>query len=106
LLARESLTPPWRDLLVVLRRMEARGEVRGGRFVASLLGEQFALPAAVDVLRSVRRSAASVSEIHVSAADPLNLAGIVLPGARVSPLSGERVRLLAISDAAATGRIA
>jgi ATP-dependent Lhr-like helicase len=106
LLARESLTPPWRDLLVVLRRMEARGEVRGGRFVAALLGEQFALPEAVDVLRSVRRSAPLVGEIHVSAADPLNLAGIVLPGARVSPLSGERVRLLAISDAAATGRIA
>jgi ATP-dependent Lhr-like helicase len=106
LLARESLTPPWRDLLVVLRRMEARGEVRGGRFVAALLGEQFALPEAVDLLRSVRRSAGSAGEISVSAADPLNLAGIVLPGGRVSPLSGERVRLLAAADASATGRTA
>jgi ATP-dependent Lhr-like helicase len=59
LLARESLAPPWRDLLVALRRLEARGEIRGGRFVAGFVGEQFALPQAVDALRAVRRSKAA-----------------------------------------------
>ncbi len=93
LLARESLAPAWRDLAVALRRKEARGEVRGGRFVASLIGEQFALPEAVDLLRAVRRETGAGEEIVVSAADPLNLAGIILPGPRVSVLSGERLRL-------------
>ena len=55
LLARETLAPPWRDLLVVLRRMEARGEIRGGRFVAGFVGEQFARPEALDLLRAIRR---------------------------------------------------
>src|SRR5262249_26159792 len=93
LMARESLAPPWRDLLVALRRMEARGEVRGGRFVSGYVGEQFATPEAVDLLRVVRRSAAPVDEV-VSSADPLNLAGILLPGGRIHPLSGGVVRVL------------
>jgi len=91
LLARERSLPPWRRLLFVLRRMEARGEVRGGRFVAGFVGEQFALPEAVETLRAVRRRREDEGAILVAAADPLNLAGIVTPGARVSPLSGHVV---------------
>ncbi|MBI3679674.1 MAG: DEAD/DEAH box helicase [Acidobacteria bacterium] len=86
-LAREVLAPPWRDLLVVLRRMEMRGEIRGGRFAAALVGEHFALPEAVDLLRAVRRSAPSEPDRPVAPADPLNLSGIVLPGPRISPLA-------------------
>jgi ATP-dependent Lhr-like helicase len=93
LTARESLSPPWRDLLVALRRLEARGEVRGGRFVSGFVGEQFATPEAVDLLRVVRRSAPSGEEV-ISTADPLNLSGILLPGARIHPLAGGAVRLL------------
>jgi ATP-dependent Lhr-like helicase len=93
LTARESLSPPWRDLLVALRRLEARGEVRGGRFVAGFVGEQFATPEAVELLRAVRRSEGAVDEV-ISSADPLNLAGILLPGGRIHPLSGGQVRLL------------
>jgi ATP-dependent Lhr-like helicase len=101
LTARESLSPPWRDLLVALRRLEARGEVRGGRFVSGFVGEQFATPEAVDLLRVVRRSAPSGEEV-ISTADPLNLSGILLPGARIHPLSGGEVRLLGpVSDAVA-----
>jgi ATP-dependent Lhr-like helicase len=88
LLARETITPAWRDLLVTFRRMEAQGEVRGGRFVSGFVGEQFARPEAVDLLREIRRDRASMDTPNVSAADPLNLAGIITPGARVSPLSG------------------
>jgi ATP-dependent Lhr-like helicase len=94
LLARETLAPPWRDLLVALRRMEARGEIRGGRFVAAFSGEQFARPEAVDLLRAVRRRSDDAAELAVSPADPLNLAGIVLPGPRVSALATGAVRLL------------
>jgi ATP-dependent Lhr-like helicase len=93
LLARETLSPPWRDLLKVLRRMEARGEIRGGRFVAGLVGEQFARPEAIDLLRSVRRSEDRSDALAVPAADPLNLAGIILPSSRVSALSSETVQL-------------
>jgi ATP-dependent Lhr-like helicase len=92
LLARETLAPPWRELLVELRRMEARGEIRGGRFVSGPVGEQYALPEAVDLLRAVRRDQVSEA-VAISAADPLNLSGIVLPGARVSALSGGTLRL-------------
>jgi ATP-dependent Lhr-like helicase len=92
LLARETLAPPWRELLVELRRMEARGEIRGGRFVSGPVGEQYTLPEAVDLLRAVRRDEASEA-IAISAADPLNLSGIVLPGARISALSGGMLRL-------------
>ena len=89
LLARERHSPPWRTLLPSLRRMEARGEVRGGRFVDGLVGEQFALPEAVEALRATRRRRASGEIVLVAAADPLNLVGIVVPGARVSPYSGQ-----------------
>jgi ATP-dependent Lhr-like helicase len=92
LLARETLAPPWRELLVELRRMEARGEIRGGRFVSGPVGEQYALPEAVDLLRAVRRDEVSEA-VAISASDPLNLSGIVLPGARISALSGEMLRL-------------
>jgi ATP-dependent helicase Lhr and Lhr-like helicase len=88
LLARESLAPPWRDLLPVLRRKEAQGEIRGGRFVSGFSGEQFARPEALDLLRAIRRSASESDELaDVSNADPLNLAGIILPGPRISTLA-------------------
>lgn len=84
LLARESLVQSWRDLLVQYRRMEMAGEVRGGRFVSGFTGEQFALPEAVETLRAIRKtSGASSHEIKLSATDPLNLAGVILPGPRV-----------------------
>ena len=94
LIRRESLAPGWRDLLFALRRMEARGEIRGGRFVGGILGEQFARPEAVDLLRALRRTAPT-DELRIAAADPLNLAGIVTPGPRISPLAGRSVELLA-----------
>ncbi len=87
LLVRETLAPPWRDLLPVLRRMEARGEIRGGRFVSGFTGEQFARPEALDLLRMIRRQPDRKPSLPVAAADPLNLTGIVLPGPRVSRLS-------------------
>ena len=83
LLAREVLVQAWRDLLVVYRRMELKGEVRGGRFVSGFVGEQFALPEAVEALRAVRKSAGQAMESKLSACDPLNLAGVILPGPRV-----------------------
>jgi ATP-dependent Lhr-like helicase len=87
LLARETLAPPWRDLLPVLRRKEAQGEIRGGRFVSGFSGEQFARPEALDLLRAVRRSETSDDEnVLIPNSDPLNLAGIILPGPRVSTL--------------------
>jgi len=87
LLAREGPAPPWRVLAPVYRRLEARGEVRGGRFLASVLGEQFALPEAVEALRSVRRTAPSGEVVLVASADPLNLVGVLTPGARLSPFA-------------------
>ncbi len=89
LLVRETCLPPWRELLPALRRLEARGEVRGGRFVAGMVGEQFALPEAVEALRAVRRRPATAETVVVAAADPLNLVGIVVPGARVPPAAHE-----------------
>jgi ATP-dependent Lhr-like helicase len=91
LLARESNAPKWRELLGILRRLEARGEVRGGRFVTGFGGEQFALPEAVDSLREARKHE-SQQEIAVAAADPLNLAGIVIPGERVAAVPGKEIR--------------
>jgi ATP-dependent helicase Lhr and Lhr-like helicase len=87
-LVRESILPPWRELLGMLRRLEGRGEVRGGRFVTDFLGEQFALPIAVESLRAMRREPALGERVTVSAADPLNLVGIVVPGDRVAANSG------------------
>ncbi|PWB45355.1 MAG: DEAD/DEAH box helicase [Candidatus Methylomirabilota bacterium] len=99
LLMREGRAPSWRELLQVYWRLEARGEIRGGRFIAGLVGEQFALPQAVEALRAVRRQPAlSPAEgsddpetVIVGAADPLNLLGILLPGPRLSPFSGKVV---------------
>jgi ATP-dependent Lhr-like helicase len=91
ILDREAITIPWRDLLKVYRRLEARGEIRGGRFVASFSGEQFALTEAVQLLRSIRRTPADGTMISLSAADPLNLQGIITPGPRLSQSSTNRV---------------
>ncbi len=91
LLEREGVAVPWRVLLRVYHRLEARGEIRGGRFVAGISGEQFALPDAVGMLRSIRREGAQESMISVSAADPLNLAGIITPGNRITAHTGNRV---------------
>ena len=91
LLTRESNAPKWRDLLNILRRLEARSEARGGRFVTGFGGEQFALPEAVTSLHASRNQA-SAHEITVAAADPLNLVGIVLPGERVPAVPGREVR--------------
>ena len=83
--------PPWRDLLRVYRRLEARGEIRGGRFVAGFSGEQFALPDAVGLLREIRRRPASGEWVSLSGADPLNLVGVLTPGQRLSALTANRV---------------
>jgi ATP-dependent Lhr-like helicase len=82
-LTRESILPRWREVLLALRRLEDRGEVRGGRFVSGFLGEQFALPAAIESLRSTRTLPPTGETITISAADPLNLVGILVPGERV-----------------------
>ena len=91
MLARESNLPKWRELLIALRRLEDRGEVRGGRFVNGFLGEQFALPEAVESLRAMRNLPASGDVVTISAADPLNLVGIIVPGERVPAISGKFV---------------
>ena len=90
-LARESNLPKWRELLIAFRRLEDRGEVRGGRFVNGFLGEQFALPEAVESLRAMRNLAASGEMVTISAADPLNLVGFIVPGERVAAISGRYV---------------
>ena len=87
MIARETLAPRWRDLLVALRRLEARGEIRGGRFVNGFVGEQFALPEAIDALRASRRSGDDAPLTEVSAYDPLQLNGIVLPARVLQPAS-------------------
>jgi len=91
LLTRETILPKWRELLITFRRLEDRGEVRGGRFVSNFLGEQFALPGSVESLRAMRNQLPSGEIITVSAADPLNLVGIVVPGERVAANSGKVV---------------
>jgi ATP-dependent Lhr-like helicase len=88
---REGSLPPWRDLLRCYRRLEARGEIRGGRFVAGFSGEQYALPDAVAALRAVRKKPHDGVLVTVSAADPLNVAGILTPGRRVPALAKNRV---------------
>ncbi|HEX4155935.1 MAG TPA: DEAD/DEAH box helicase [Acidobacteriaceae bacterium] len=90
LLARESNAPKWRDLLPMLRRLEARGEVRGGRFVTGPFGEQFALPEAADSLRASRAQLSSAI-IPVAASDPMNLIGVLLPGERVPATPGRQL---------------
>ncbi len=91
MLARESNLPKWRELLIAFRRLEDRGEVRGGRFVSGFLGEQFALPEAVESLRAMRNLPVSGDVVTVSAADPLNLVGFIVPGDRVAAISGKYV---------------
>ncbi|HUQ46733.1 MAG TPA: hypothetical protein VM053_00670, partial [Gemmatimonadaceae bacterium] len=91
LLQRESHLPPWRDLVRVFRRLEARGEIRGGRFVAGFGGEQFAAADAVGRLRAVRKAGKTGELIVLSAADPLNLVGILTPDARVAAIQRNRV---------------
>jgi ATP-dependent Lhr-like helicase len=104
ILVRETLAPRWREILVELRRMEARGEIRGGRFVSGFVGEQFARPEALDLLRFIRRTAASDEIMEIALADPLNLTGIVLPGPRTSALAQGTIRLRdGVQELAATG---
>ncbi len=102
-LAREANLPPWRELLGGFRRLEDRGEIRGGRFVDGFLGEQFALPVAVESVRAMRKLDASAGTITLSAADPLNLVGILVPGERVPAISGNSVTFC---DGAAVAEVA
>jgi ATP-dependent Lhr-like helicase len=91
LLARETMVPKWRELCIAFRRLEDRGEIRGGRFVSGFIGEQFALPIAVESLRAIRKVAPSGETITISAADPLNLVGVIVPGDRAPAISGRYV---------------
>jgi ATP-dependent Lhr-like helicase len=90
---RETIVPRWRELLIAFRRLEDRGQIRGGHFVNGFLGEQFALPVAVESLRAARREELSGEMVTVSAADPLNLVGIIVPGDRVPANSGKTASL-------------
>jgi ATP-dependent Lhr-like helicase len=91
LLAREAeWLPPWRELQSFYRRREARGEIRGGRFVVGVTGEQFALPEAVGMLREARREECSGALVSLSGADPLNLVGVLTPGGWLPALTGNR----------------
>ncbi len=100
LAVRESLTVPWRDLLWAFRRLEARGTMRGGRFVSGFSGEQYAHPDALDVLKALRKQRRSGEVVRISAADPLNLTGIVLPGPRVPGIAANTVTYIdgAVAD--------
>jgi ATP-dependent helicase Lhr and Lhr-like helicase len=91
LLEREGISVPWRTLLRFYHRLEARGDIRGGRFVAGISGEQFALPEAIGMLRAIRRAGPQESLISVSAADPLNLVGIIVPGSRITAHTSNRI---------------
>jgi ATP-dependent Lhr-like helicase len=91
LLQRESFAVTWYELGRIYRRWEARGEIRGGYFIAGVSGEQFALPEAIGLLRSIRRAAPSAELITLSAADPLNLHGILTPGPRIAAFTANRV---------------
>jgi ATP-dependent Lhr-like helicase len=91
LMVRETLALPWRDVIWAFRRMEARGVIRGGRFVSGFVGEQYALPGAVDSLRRTRRMPHNGEVVRLSAADPLNLVGILTPGPRIPALRTNEV---------------
>jgi ATP-dependent Lhr-like helicase len=97
LVVRELMGIGWREVLWALRRLEARGVVRGGRFVSGFTGEQFALPEAYDQLRSVAKSQAEGHSVRLCASDPLNLTGVILPGPRIP---GVRTRTITITDGA------
>ncbi len=101
LLAREANAPAWRDLAPMLRRLEARGEIRGGRFVSGAFGEQFALEDAAEGLRAARKGS-SEAVVALSAADPLNLVGILVPGERVAAVPGRQIH---ISNGAVEGAV-
>jgi ATP-dependent Lhr-like helicase len=105
---RENLAVGWRDILWALRRMEARGTIRGGRFVAGFSGEQFAHPDAIDVLRTVRRQRPTGQPVRLSAADPLNLTAVVLPGPRVPAIPTNTVTYVdgAVEDPSAAAEAA
>ena len=91
LMVRETFAVPWREVLWALRRLEARGAIRGGRFVSGFSGEQFAVPEAVDALRAVRKQERTGETVALSGADPLNLVGVVLPGARIPAVATNSV---------------
>src|SRR5262249_7423951 len=91
LLARETNLPRWRELQIGFRRLEDRGEIRGGRFVDGFVGEQFALPVAVESLRASRKLPLTGERITIAAADPLNLVGIIVTGERIPAISGRSV---------------
>jgi ATP-dependent Lhr-like helicase len=91
LLQREPAAPAWRDLLRVYRRLEMRGELRGGRIVGGFVGEQFAAPEALEALRAIRREEPAGQTVRISACDPLNLVGIITPGPRVPAVPGHHV---------------
>jgi ATP-dependent Lhr-like helicase len=93
ILTRESMVPRWRELLITYRRLEDRGEIRGGRFVSGFLGEQFALPIAIESLRAGTKQEAHGEIVTISPADPLNLVGIVIPGERIPPISLKSISL-------------
>jgi len=90
-LARENLALPWREVVWAFRRLEARGSIRGGRFVTGFTGEQFALPAAVEGLRATRRRPRNGERVILAATDPLNLSGILSPGPRIPAHSQHEV---------------
>jgi hypothetical protein len=92
LVIREAMCPPWRELVRVFRTLEARGEVRGGRFLAGSAGEQFGLPEAVQMARAIRKAPLTHETIDLAAVDPLNLTGIVTPGVRVPSIPGRWLR--------------
>jgi ATP-dependent helicase Lhr and Lhr-like helicase len=106
LATRENLAVAWRDILWALRRMEARGTIRGGRFVAGFSGEQFAHPDAVDLLRSVRKQQHTGQPVQISAADPLNLTAVVLPGPRIPAIPANSVTYIdgAVPDQASAAQ--
>ena len=105
---RETLAVPWRQVIWALRRLEARGTVRGGRFVSGFVGEQYALPEAVELLRNVRRSERTGEIVRLSACDPLNLIGTIVPGPRVAAVRTNYVTYrdgAALADEAASAQV-
>ncbi|MBV8967917.1 MAG: hypothetical protein JO331_02515 [Verrucomicrobia bacterium] len=93
IMERETLSLTWYELCRTYRRLEAQGEIRGGYFVSGVSGEQFALPEAVGLLRSIRKKPLTGALVPISAADPLNLAGILTPGSRIAAISAHRILL-------------
>ncbi|MFZ1973439.1 MAG: DEAD/DEAH box helicase [Candidatus Acidiferrales bacterium] len=91
MVSRETIVPRWRELLIAFRRLEDQGQIRGGRFVGGFLGEQFALPVAVESLRATSKLSSAGDVVTIAAADPLNLVGVLVPGDRVASSSGKTV---------------